>query len=97
MFMEFARALGQRAAKQEGSIDDKIRFMFRCLLTRPPTEPEQRRLAAFYEMQLERFAESVEGLDPNEVAGIEKATPETAALVLVGRVLMNLDEVITQH
>ena len=97
MFMEFARALGQRAAKQAGSVDDKIEFMFRCLLTRPPTKAEKRRLVAYHEVQQERFAEADEGLDATEVMGDASSNTETATLVLVARVLMNLDEVITQH
>ncbi len=118
MYFEMAQSLGTRAAQIDGSIEQKIAYMFRRLLTRSPSGEELQRLSAYFDQQAGRLADG--DLDSNEVIGNPatgtntakhatdgaKASDEaieqtnesaTAALVLVARVLMNLDEVITKQ
>lgn len=41
MFLEMAKHLGAEAAKREGTIDDKLLWIWRRCLTRPPTDAEK--------------------------------------------------------
>ena len=69
--------------------------MFRRLLIRPPRQPELDRLLAYYTTQLERFQKTE--LSASEMMGDADVANETAALSMVARVLMNLDEVIAKY
>ena len=93
MYLEMAVALGKAAANVGETSEERIEFMFRRLLTRDPMEVELARLVEFYEKQLDRIQRGI--LSAKKID--EAASPEHSALTLVARVLMNLDEVITQH
>ncbi len=45
MFLEMAKHLGAEAAKREGTIDDRLLWIWRRCLTRPPTEAEKQLFA----------------------------------------------------
>ncbi len=45
VFLEASRALGRSLATQEGSVEDRVRILFRRCLTRPPTDDEVAMLA----------------------------------------------------
>lgn len=95
VFMECTRALGQWAAKQEGTAESVMEQVFRRCLTRPPSSKELSKLAIFYRAQLQRF-ESGE-LKAAEINGKDDAADaKAAAWTTVARVLMNLDETITK-
>ena len=95
-FLEMARALGGEAAKDTGTVEEKITRLFRRCLTRPPTADEVAKLAAFYERQTARFANGE--LKAAELLGTSEGEQlnEQAAWTTVARVLMNLDETVTK-
>lgn len=41
MFLEMAKHLGAEAAKREGTLDDRLLWIWRRCLTRPPTDAEK--------------------------------------------------------
>jgi mono/diheme cytochrome c family protein len=108
-FSEYAYGLAARLlAETQLSGDSRlVRQAFRLCLGREPAEPELRRLAAFLTKQEARYAadaagaaELLKGGGPagqqlNEVAGVPDG--HKAALVLLARVLLNLDEFITRE
>jgi len=94
--VEAARALGRLTAASTRLPDDRMQFLFRRCLSRPPTADELARLLAFHDAQLKRF-ESKE-LDAAKIAGAEAGdVQEIAAWTLVARAIMNLDEFITKE
>jgi hypothetical protein len=106
-FTEYAYGLAARILR-EGPLTEaeQVRHGFRLCLGREPSEAEARRLAAFLAKQRQHYAAHpaqartlLEGAGP---AGKQLAEtpgePETrAALVLLSRVLLNLDEFITRE
>jgi hypothetical protein len=96
MFLEMAREMGRNAADANGSVDERAKKLFRCFLTRPPSDDELQKLVTFYEKQMERF-DSGE-LKAADLMGGEEgdAMNEQAAWTAVARVLMNLDETVTK-
>ena len=102
MFIEASQALAQRVIREGGkSLDERIRFLYECALSRPPTAEEVTRIRTFHQQQLERFksgqadaktvalkyfSKYAEGVDVNELA----------TWTLVSRAILNLDETITK-
>lgn len=97
MYVELAYALGRDTGLQfePNQVESAITHMFRRLLIRPPRPQELDRLVSFYETQLDRFQRSE--LSSAEILGQADIPAETAALSMVARVLVNLDEVITKQ
>ena len=95
MFMEMALALAQNEMRQQADSEtERITRIFRRLLTRPPSQQELAALADFHQAQLQRLRQGE--IEPARLAG-DNATAELAAWVMVARVLINLDEVITRQ
>ncbi|MEZ0258895.1 MAG: hypothetical protein ACAI37_26675, partial [Chthoniobacter sp.] len=93
--LDASRALGHFLATQEGSVEDRVRILFRRCLTRPPTEEEVAMLAKFYATQKERFANGE--LDAKALAGDAAGdVNECAAWTALARALWNFDEAITR-
>ncbi len=100
VFVECAQGLGQRMQKEKsGRVRLKIEHGFELCFARKPSGEELARLEKLYDEELRltrshpEFAEKIIGtgeVDHSEVA-------ETAALVAVGQILMNLDEFITRE
>lgn len=95
VFMEAARALGQKLATSKESDEAKAVETFRRFVTRPPATEELAMLVEFARRQRSRF--SSKELNSTKVAGpgdgdvIERATWTTVA-----RSVMNLDESVTK-
>lgn len=95
VFVEAAQALGSRAAALAGSDEERVAYLFRRCLTRPPESDELERVLAFYRIQRER-------LDRGELEAEVLAGPgdadlvERAAWTAVARALLNLDETVTR-
>jgi len=103
VFLEAARVLAQRIMSHGPADPDKqAAYAFRLCLARQPTSSERQRLVSLYEQQLKGFerepaaadqllqqgaAEHVKTLDPLKLA----------AWMIVGNVLLNLDETITKE
>jgi mono/diheme cytochrome c family protein len=107
MYMEMVRALAEKAmafeaqagsSKVEGNIKTRAVWVFRQLATRPPSDDERDTLVAYYQQQLKRIKAGE--LKTSDLIGATKTKlnrDELAAWVLVSRVVMNLDEVITKQ
>ncbi|MEO7299705.1 MAG: DUF1553 domain-containing protein, partial [Verrucomicrobiota bacterium] len=97
VFMECAQALGKSTAEQGGDVNKLVAEVFRKCLVRPPTDDERKKLVAYYERQLDRFAKGE--LKAVEIMGSDKSKNlnEEAAWTTVARAVMNLDETITKN
>jgi hypothetical protein len=106
LFVECARALALRTLRDGGPTDaDRIAFIFRRCVARPPTAEESVELLVLLRKQLDRFAAA--DAKPWEVAADDPAHPpalppgatpaQAAAWTAVARVLLNLDETITKE
>jgi mono/diheme cytochrome c family protein len=101
-FLEAARVLAQRVLLYGGSDPNRqVEYAFRLCLARSPTEQERQRLVSLYEQQLkgfERDAKSAEEL-VNQGSAERPANLDVrklAAWMVVGNVLLNLDETLTK-
>jgi hypothetical protein len=95
VFLDVAQSLARRVMAHPGKTPDRLTWLFRLCLVRPPTAAELNRLTRFYEDQRVRFA-----LDPDRadaVAGRGPDTPERAAWTLTARALLNTDEFVTKE
>ena len=102
VFLEAARVLGQRILQQGGpDLNEQMDYAFRLCLARPPTKPERERLLALYRQQLRSFEHDVKSAAAlvNEGSFERPATLDVrklAAWMMVGNVLLNLDETLTK-
>jgi len=95
MYLEMARALADLAMQQEVSGErDRVAFIFRRVLTRPPEDEEVDALTAYFQRQLARLQAGE--LKAGQIAAKKNAKPDFAAWVLLARVVMNLDEAIVK-
>jgi hypothetical protein len=104
VFVDCARALALRAIQEGGKTDaERIAFAFRCCTSRSPTEDE-------LVVLLKLLADQTERISQGEVSAKELATgakdgklppnikpTDAAAMTIVARVLLNLDETITKE
>lgn len=100
VFFECAQALGTRMASHKGSgPSDKLKCGFALCLGRGPTDEELRRLEALYQDYV-RLAKN-NPQDAARIVGVAGRNPsemvETAALVALGRTMLNLDEFLTRE
>ncbi|MGB8170499.1 MAG: PSD1 and planctomycete cytochrome C domain-containing protein, partial [Chthoniobacteraceae bacterium] len=96
VLVDAAQAFGKQLAAGTGSVDERLRTLFRRCLTRPPNGEEVAALTKFFEAQKQRF-ESKE-LDAAKVAGDGTGdVNERAAWTAVARAVFNLDEAITRN
>ncbi|HEY7923516.1 MAG TPA: PSD1 and planctomycete cytochrome C domain-containing protein [Vicinamibacteria bacterium] len=105
VFVEAARALAQRMAREGGTrAAERIAYGQRLCTARRPAEPDLDTLVAFFGREKARFtgdaaaARSVAGL-PEPVPGsvLPESPAEAAALTMVANVLLNLDATITRE
>jgi hypothetical protein len=98
-FFEFAGALARRISQNGADHDtQRIEQMFRLCLSRPPRIAELRRLEQLLsELRLEYAANKTEAT--RVVSAFSKGgnVSEQAAWIMLGRVLLNLDEFITRE
>jgi hypothetical protein len=96
VFVEAAQALGKSIATRPGTVEEKITYLFRRCLTRPPSQPERDLLLKFYIEQLGRFERKE--LDATTIAGPGNTdnVNERAAWTTLARSLLNLDEAISR-
>ena len=106
MFLETARALAQKTLNEAGAEDtQRLRFMFRRVLSREPSNAEADELLSLVGREQRNF--STAGRDPWKFAANDPEHPPTlaknvtpaqaAAWTVVSRVLLNLDEAITKE
>jgi hypothetical protein len=93
--LEAAQELGRQSADRSRSVEDRVKRLFRRVLTRPPTKEETVMLVRFFHAQRDRFDRKE--LDAAAVAGAGKGdVNERASWTVLARVLFNLDEAITK-
>jgi mono/diheme cytochrome c family protein len=99
-FLEFAQALATRALKEVPAGDrERLRYLFRLCLARPPRPAESQRLEDFLRQQLQEFRQAptdAQALLPASLSPAADA-PRLAAWTALARVLFNLDEFITRE
>ena len=101
-YVEAARAMAANAIENDTSSENRIRKLFRALITRVPSERELQVLTSLYDDQLNYFNENAEAAtlllkvgDHRAVAGIAEA--ELAALSVVAEGLMSYDETVMKR
>jgi hypothetical protein len=96
VLLDVARALAKRVAEREGKAEERVAYLFKLCLVRPPTAEEVARLAKFYEAQRARLATDPDRADA--VAGIGNGSvAERAAWTTTARAILNLDEFVTKE
>jgi hypothetical protein len=93
MFVELAQHLALEAEKMAS--DKRIEFLFRKFLVRPPSANEVALMKQFLETQRQRLGKGE--LKASQIIGQKNATAEQAALALLARSIMNLDETVTKQ
>jgi mono/diheme cytochrome c family protein len=92
-FYEYAQGLAARVLREASGNDaEKLRHAFRECLSREPSSREMSRLESFLARQQSDFANN-----PEDAKAVSPNAPDRAAWVMVGRVLLNLDEFITRE
>ncbi len=95
MYLELAQEMAKQIVAFELElIEEQVTKVFRSFLTRPPSQLELDSLMNYFQTQKQRLEKG--DLDAIEIGGKE-STPEQAALAMVARVVMNLDETITKR
>jgi hypothetical protein len=105
VFVEAARALAQRMAREGGTrAAERIAYGQRLCTARRPAEPDLEALVAFFGREKARFAgdaaaaRAVAGLpEPVPGSALPESPAEAAALTMVASVLLNLDATITRE
>ena len=101
-YVEAARALAARIlAECQGSIDQRVIWAWREVLSRHPTPEEQSTLKALFEKHRAEYLKDPEAAQALLKTGLAAAppdqpAPELAAWTSVARVLLNLHETITR-
>ena len=96
MFLEFARGLASRTSEEQfDTVNKRIAYLFRSVLTRPPTQEELNSLKQFHDQQLDRLKR--DELKAVEITSHSDGSNELAALTMLARVVMNLDEAVTKQ
>jgi hypothetical protein len=98
-FVEFAQALAGRLVKEASGDQERVRLAFRLATGRNPAEDEMAVLLRVLEKQRRTYAGDT--AEAKKVCGgkVPAGTDEKefAAWVMVGRVVLNLDEAITRE
>lgn len=95
VLVDASRHVGRTMATRTGSIAERMEYLLRRQLVRPPRPGEIALLIAFFDEQLARLARKE--IDASQIAGPGDGDPDQrAAWTLVARALFNLDESITK-
>ena len=94
VLVEGAQSLGFEFASRVEPDSEKLKYLFRRCVTRPPTTDEFPILQVFFQDQFARLEKKE--LDPIAIAGPGENAVHRAAYTLVARALLNLDETITR-
>ncbi len=101
-FLEAARVLAQRVLLHGGSDpSQQVEYAFRLCLARPPTKPERERLLNLLQQQLKSFDRDAKAAEDLINQGSAERPPNVdvrklAAWMMMGNVLLNLDETLTK-
>ncbi|MCW3053527.1 MAG: Planctomycete cytochrome, partial [Chthonomonadales bacterium] len=96
VFVEAAQALGKMMMARPGTIEERVAYLFRRCVTRPPTSEETALLVQYYTTQQARFEKKE--LNAATVAGMGDGDPNArAAWTVLARSLLNIDEAIVKR
>ncbi len=102
-YVEAARVLAERVMREGGaSVDERLRLAFQLATARPPNAAESQALRESWQAQLAYFAKQPAKAEALLKMGEKPADTtlnqtELAAYAMVASLILNLDEVITQH
>lgn len=103
VFFECSQALGSRIVaetqSQSASLDQRIQHAFELCLTREPTDAELKIIKQLYQEQtrlLKSDPKLVSELTNQQTIPAGSTPQEVATWMIIGRVLMNLDEFVTR-
>ena len=94
VLVEAAQSLGREFASRVESDSEKLKYLFRRCVTRPPNDEELPLLQRFLQDLSARLDRKE--LDPVAIAGPGENAIKRATWTLVARALLNLDETITR-
>jgi hypothetical protein len=102
IFVETARVFAENIVRQGGAaFDRQLDWAFEQALNRTPGKEERQILKDLYRKNLERFRASPESaaqlMSVGEAPRVGAGEPETAAMALVARAILNLHETITRN
>jgi hypothetical protein len=103
VYVEAAQALGRRMVKEGGTtLESRLQYGFRLVLTRPAREIELKRLTELYTKAQVKYAVDPKlaakmATDPLGPLPAGLQAPEMAAWTVVGNVLLNLDEAFAKR
>ena len=102
IYVEAARVFAQHAEKHGSTAAERIDWAFRRALDRAPSAPERRTLTGLYRQSLEEFSRSQSSAAALLRVGEaprprDLDIPETAALAMVTRAILNMHETITRN
>jgi hypothetical protein len=95
VLLDASKSLAQRALAHPQETEERIVFLFRLCLVRPPTEDETAKISRYFETQRKKFEADHERAD--SVAGKGANSVESAAWTVTARALLNLDEFVTKE
>ncbi|MBL8827517.1 MAG: DUF1553 domain-containing protein, partial [Planctomycetaceae bacterium] len=100
---EAARALAERTIREGGGdADSRVRYLYRVVLSRQPTERELKLVRQAFETQLKLYqadpksAEQAIRVGESQPQGVAPPV-ETAAWTLTANLVLNLDETVTRQ
>jgi hypothetical protein len=102
-YVEAARVLAERVLKESSaSTDERLNWLYRCVLSRPPQEQERKVLVELLEKHREQYQvdrAAAEKLISAGLASVAKEldAAELAAWTGVARTMLNLHETITRN
>jgi hypothetical protein len=101
--VEASRVLAERVISDGGATaDERVKFAFKLLLSRPPTDKELAIVTGELTKHTQRYANNPDDAAKLLAVGERKANPklkadEVAAWTLVASMLLNLDETLTRN
>ena len=101
-YLEAARVLAQRIMRKATSVEDRLTYAFKCVISRPPTKEElsllsgglQKRIATYRKDPAAAKEVVFIGDAPIDL-GLDRA--ELAAYTIAASTLLNLDEAVTKE
>jgi hypothetical protein len=101
-YLEAARVLAQRVMRKATSMEDRLTFAFKCVLSRPPTKEELSLLTSGLQKRIATYRKDPAGAkevvfmgDAPIDLGLDRA--ELAAYTIAASTLLNLDEAVTKE
>jgi hypothetical protein len=101
-FVEAAKVLAEKAKGQHEAIDERLKYIYRLLTGRTPTQKEQTILMKLYESEYYKFKQQPEKMKGWLTAGEYRLAepadePALVATIVAASTIMNSDAFITRR